>query len=75
MGIEREEIKTKGIDNLYNKIIAENFPNLENERVTPVQETYRSPNHQDQKKENSRHIIIKTLNIQNKERIPKAAKE
>jgi hypothetical protein len=25
---EGEEIKTKGIDNLFNRIIAENFPNL-----------------------------------------------
>jgi hypothetical protein len=29
MGIEEgEEIKTKSIDNLFNKIIAENFSNL-----------------------------------------------
>jgi hypothetical protein len=25
----KEEIQTKGIDNMFNKIIAENFPNLE----------------------------------------------
>jgi hypothetical protein len=30
MGIEEgEEIQPKGIGNLFNKIIAENFPNLE----------------------------------------------
>jgi hypothetical protein len=29
MGIEeREEIHTKGISNIFNKIITENFPNL-----------------------------------------------
>jgi hypothetical protein len=28
MGIE-EEIQAKGIENIFNKIIAENFPNLE----------------------------------------------
>jgi hypothetical protein len=29
MGIQEEEKQTRGIDNLFNKIIAENFPILE----------------------------------------------
>ena len=40
-----------------------------------VQETYRTPDRLDQKRESPHHIIIKTLNIQNKERILKAARE
>jgi hypothetical protein len=40
-----------------------------------VQEAYRAPNHQDQKRNTPRHIIIKTLSTQNKERILKAEKE
>jgi hypothetical protein len=40
---EGEEIKTKGIDHLLLTIIAENFPNLEKERVTQVQEACRTP--------------------------------
>jgi hypothetical protein len=40
-----------------------------------VQEAYRTPNFQDQKRNTPRHIIIKTLSTQNKERILKAAKE
>jgi hypothetical protein len=76
MGIEEgEEIQTKGTDNLFNRIIAENFPNLKKERLTQVQEAYRTPNHQDQKRNTSRHIIIKSLSTQNKERILKLAKE
>jgi hypothetical protein len=47
---EGEEIQTKGIDNLLNRIIAKNFPNLKKERVTQVQEAYRTPNPQDQKR-------------------------
>jgi hypothetical protein len=31
MGLEEEEIQTKGINNLFNRIIAENFPNLKRE--------------------------------------------
>jgi hypothetical protein len=75
MGVEEEEIQTKGIDNLFNRIIAEKFPNFEKERVTQVQEAYRTPNCQDQKRNTPRHIIIKTLSTQNNERILKAAKE
>ena len=43
--------------------------------VINVQEAYRTPNTLNQKKKSSCHIIIKTLNAQNKERILKASKE
>jgi hypothetical protein len=59
----------KGIDNPFNRIIAEKF------LTTHMQEASRTPNHQDQKGNTPRHIIIKTLNTLNKERILKAAKE
>jgi len=39
-----------------------------------VQKAYRMPNRFDQKRKSSSHIIIKTLNAQNKERILKAEK-
>jgi hypothetical protein len=48
--------KTKSIDNLVNKIIAENFPNLEKEMEIQVQEVYRTPNHQNQTRNTPRHI-------------------
>jgi hypothetical protein len=51
MGVEEgEKIQTKGIANLVNRIIAENFLNLKKERVTQVQEAYRTPNHQYEKR-------------------------
>jgi hypothetical protein len=77
MGVEEgAERQTTDIDNLFNKIIVEKFPNLKKERgVTQVQEVYRIPNHLDQKMNTPRNIIIKTLSTQNKERILKAAKE
>jgi hypothetical protein len=31
MNVEGEEIQTKGIDKLFSRIIAENFPNIETE--------------------------------------------
>jgi hypothetical protein len=40
-----------------------------------IKEAYRTPNRLDQKRNTSCHIIIKTLNAQNKERILKAVRE
>ena len=40
-----------------------------------IQEAYRTPNRWDQKRNTSRHIIVKTPNAQNKERILKAVRE
>jgi hypothetical protein len=40
-----------------------------------MHKAYRTPNHWDQERNTPRHIIIKTLSTQNKERILKAAKE
>jgi len=40
-----------------------------------MQEAYRTPNRLDQKRNSSRHIIVKTPNAQNKEKILKAVRE
>ena len=40
-----------------------------------IQEAYRTPNRLDQKRKSSHHIIIKTPNVQNKERLLKAVRE
>jgi zona occludens toxin (predicted ATPase) len=40
-----------------------------------IQEAYRTPTRLDQKRNSSCHIIIKTPNVQNKERILKAVRE
>jgi hypothetical protein len=45
---EREEVQTKGLHNIFNKIIAENFPNLEKEMPFQIQEAFRTPNKYDQ---------------------------
>jgi hypothetical protein len=44
MGIEEgEEVQPKGMCNIFNKIITENFPNLEKTMPIQVQEAYRTP--------------------------------
>jgi hypothetical protein len=71
---ENKDSQLKGPENVFNKIIEENH-NLEKEKAIKVQEVYRTPNKWNQKRKYSRHIIIKTLNAQNKERILKAARK
>ena len=44
IGIEEGlEAETKRINNLLREVILENFPNIEREVDTQVQETYRTP--------------------------------
>ena len=76
IGIEdSEDSQLKGPVNIFNKIIEENFPNLKKEMPMNIQEAYRTPNRLDQKRNSSCHIIIKTPNALNKERILKAVRE
>jgi hypothetical protein len=76
IGIEEsEDYQLKGPENIFNKIIDENFPNLKKEMSMSIQETYRTPNRLDQIRDSSHHIIIKTRNALNKERILKAVRE
>jgi len=45
---EGEEVQAKGIHNIFNKMITENFPNLEKTMPIQVQEASRTPNRLDQ---------------------------
>jgi hypothetical protein len=72
---EGEELQDKGIENIFNKIIGEIFPNLEKETTIQVYVAYRTPNRKDQKRNTPRYIIAKTLNMQNKERMLKFTRE
>jgi hypothetical protein len=48
MVIEEEEVQAKGIPNIFNKTIKEDFPNLEKVMPIQVQEASRTPNRLDQ---------------------------
>jgi hypothetical protein len=75
IGIDKKEnFQLKGPVNIFNKIIEENVLNLKKEMPMSIQEAYRTPNSLDQKRNSSHHIIIKTLNVQNKERILKVVR-
>ena len=62
------------IENLFEQIMKENFPNLAKE-IQEVQEAQRVPKRLDPKRNTPRHIIIKLPKIKDKERILKAARE
>jgi chromosome segregation ATPase len=76
IGIEEsEDSQLKRPINIFNKIIEEHFPNLKKEMPMKIQEAFRTPNRLDHKRNSSHHIIIKTPNALNKERILKAVRE
>ena len=76
IGIEEsKDSQLNGPVNIFNKIIEENSPNLKKEMPMNIQEAFTIPNSLDQKRNSSHHIIIKTPNAQNKERILKSVRE
>ena len=59
----------QGIENMFEKVMMENFPNLMREKVIHNQETQRVPIKRNPKRPTSRHIIKKMAKFQDKERI------
>ena len=69
------EEEEQEIENLFEKIMKENFPNLAKEiDFQEVQEAQRVPKKLD-RRNTPRHIIITLAKIKHKERILKAARE
>jgi hypothetical protein len=76
MGIEEgEEVQVKGMRTIFNKIITENFPNLEKDIPIQMQKSSRTPNRPDQNRTTPQHIIIKTTSSETRERVFKAVRE
>jgi hypothetical protein len=71
---ENEDFQLKGPVNIFNKIIEKNFPKLNKEMPMNIQEVYRTPNRLDLKRNSSQHIIIRTTNALNKDRILKTVR-
>ena len=69
IGIPEGEEEEQGIENLFEKVMMEKFPNLIREKVTQIQDSQRAPIKRNPKRPTSRHIIIKMAKFQDKERI------
>ena len=69
------EEQEQDVENLYEKIMKEDFPNLAKEiDFQEVQEAQRVPKKLDPRKHTLRHIIITLAKMKDKERILKAAR-
>ena len=76
IGVPEGEEQEQKIENLFEKIMKENFPNLVKETdFQEVQEAQRVPKKLDPRRNTLRHIIIQLPKIKDKERILKAARE
>jgi hypothetical protein len=76
MGIEEgEEDQAKAMHNIFNKIITENFTNLEKSIPIQMQEASKTPKRPDQNRTIKWHIIIKTTISETRERVLKAVRE
>ena len=58
----------QGIENLFEKVMLKNFPNLMRDKITQLQETQRVPIKRNPKRLSPRHIIIEMAKLQDKER-------
>ena len=67
--------REKSVEDIFEDIIAENFPNLRKETDIQVQEAQRIPNTINPKRTTPWQIVIKMAKIKDKERILKAARK
>ena len=75
IGVPEEEEKKKWYEEFFEEFIVENFPNMEKEIVSQVQEAQRVPYRINPRRNTPRQILIKPTKTTHKERILKAAGE
>ena len=75
LGVPEEEEKKKGYEKFFEKIIVEDFTNMEKEIVNQIQEAQRVPYRIKPRRNTPRHMLIKLTKTKHKERILKAARE
>ena len=75
IGVPEKEEKKKRYEKIFEKIIVENFPNMEKEIVNQVQEAQRVPHRINPRRNMPRHILIKLTKTKHKERILKTARD
>ena len=66
--------KERGLEEIFEQIIAENFPNLAKETSICVQEAERTPPKFSHDKPMPRHVIVQFTNIRSKDTVLKSAR-
>ena len=61
--------REKGLEKIFEDIIAENFSNMGKEIVNQVQEAQRVPSRINPRRSTLRHIVIKLTKIKDKDKI------
>ena len=69
IGVPEEEEREKGIESVFEEIIAEKFPKLGEEMASQTIEVHRTPMTRDPRRATPRHIIIKIAKIKDKDRV------
>lgn len=67
--------REKGVENVFNQLMAENFLTLKKETDFQVQESLSVPNKRNSKRFIARKVIVKITNVKDKEKIVKVARE
>ena len=66
--------KNRGLEEIFEQIVAENFPNLAREKNIHVQEAERTKSKLNHDKPMPRHVIVQFANIRSKDTVLKAAR-
>ena len=74
IGIPRGVEKERGIEEIFEQIAAENFPNLARETNIHVQEEEQTPSKLNHDKPTPHHVIVQFANIRSKDTVLKAAR-
>ena len=69
IGVPEEEEREKGIESVFEEIIAENFPKLGEEIIKQTTEVCRTTNKRDPRRTTPRHVIIKMAKIKDRDRV------
>ena len=72
------EWRERGLEGIFEQIVAENFPNLARETNIRVQETERTPPKLNHDQPKPRQVIVQFTNIRSKDtvlKVPRARKE
>ena len=75
IGVAEGEEREKGTENIFQEIIAENFPNMGKEPLTQIQEAQQVPYKINPRRNTPRHILIQLTKIKDKEKMLKTATE
>ena len=74
IGIPKGEEKNRGLKEIFEQIVAENFSNLAKETSICIQEAQRTPPKINHGKPTPRHVIVQFANIRSKDTVLKAAR-